>query len=562
MQVAPIPKNEFQRLTSLYKLNLLDTPPERRFDRITKTATQIFRVPISTLTLIDDKREWFKSSQGISNRESPRTTSFCGHALTASKVFIVPDATKDARFADNPHVIQSSHLRFYAGIPISSREGLRVGVFCIKDTKARKFLPQEQEILKGLACWAEVEINFRQLDLALKKELRKNKTQEDSNTAMLNVMDDLEEALSTMKIERAKDDAMLASIGEGVIATDNKGEIIVVNKTAEKILNLKSGNLIGHSIIDLPLEYESGRPITFKKRPIYHALSSGKQINTICYYTKKNKIRIPLAINATPVKLAEKIIGAIDVFRDITTEIEMDRAKSDFVSLASHQLRTPLGILKWYIEAIIKEGIATKIPKSVKDYLNEIYKGNERLLCLVRDLLSVSRIEQGRVKDNPQSVNITQIVKDIVKEMNIFAIKDKIKIDLKVRHSRIPSLYIDPLRFREVIENLLTNAIVYSNANETVEIVIDQKDKQLFIAVTDKGIGIPKNNLKNIFSKFYRTDIAIAKNTEGTGLGLYVAKSYVEGWGGKITVTSVEGKGSTFTVTLPITANSSKINNY
>src|SRR3989344_1658400 len=170
MQPAPIPQNEEQRLISLHNLGLLDTVPEERFDVITRTATRIFNVPISTLTLVDDKREWFKSCQGLPEHEGDRAISFCGHALLSEPVFVVPDTKKDPRFSDNPMVIGKPFIRFYAGVSLKSVDGQRVGVFCVKDTKPREFSKADEEILKGLASWAEVEINSRNLSLALREE--------------------------------------------------------------------------------------------------------------------------------------------------------------------------------------------------------------------------------------------------------------------------------------------------------------------------------------------------------------------------------------------------------
>src|SRR3989338_3621458 len=166
MERAPIPKNESFRLTSLYALNILDTPPEERLDRLTKLATQVFHVPISTLPLIDAKREWFKSCQGLSKTEGDRAISFCGHALVENEMLVVPDTTKDERFIDNPMVTGEPYIRFYAGVPIMSSDGSRIGVFCIKDIKPREFSNEDREILKGLAKWAELEINLRNLSLS------------------------------------------------------------------------------------------------------------------------------------------------------------------------------------------------------------------------------------------------------------------------------------------------------------------------------------------------------------------------------------------------------------
>ena len=170
MERAPIPKNESFRLTSLYALNILDTPPEERLDRLTKLATQVFHVPISTLTLIDAKREWFKSCQGLSKTEGDRAISFCGHALVEDEILVIPDTYKDDRFRDNPMVVGDPHIRFYAGVPIMSADGARVGVFCIKDTEPREFSKEDENELKALAIWAELETDLRKPNLSIMEQ--------------------------------------------------------------------------------------------------------------------------------------------------------------------------------------------------------------------------------------------------------------------------------------------------------------------------------------------------------------------------------------------------------
>lgn len=164
---APIPKDETERLKSLHNLGLLDTPTEERFDRITKLALSLFNVPISTVTLIDSQREWFKSCQGLSQMEGRRAISFCGHAMVAEDVFVIPDTKKDPRFAKNPMVIGKPFIRFYAGIPLKSADGKKVGVFCVKDLKSRKFNQHKKLLLKTLASLVELELNVHELSKAL-----------------------------------------------------------------------------------------------------------------------------------------------------------------------------------------------------------------------------------------------------------------------------------------------------------------------------------------------------------------------------------------------------------
>jgi diguanylate cyclase len=160
MQKAPIPKNEQERLIAVHNLAILDSEPEARFDNITKEVKEKLNVPISTLTIIDKDREWFKSKQGLSKTEGKREVSFCGHALLATEIFIVEDTLKDDRFKDNPMVVGGPHIRFYAGISLRDYiTKLPVGVLCVKDIIPRKLKLEEINILMELASRAEKEIN-------------------------------------------------------------------------------------------------------------------------------------------------------------------------------------------------------------------------------------------------------------------------------------------------------------------------------------------------------------------------------------------------------------------
>lgn len=158
---APVPLDEQKRIEAVKDLAILDTAPEKRFDRITSLAIHFFHVPISTLTIMDTEREWYKSCQGVDAKEGPRAISFCGHVIASrDEMVIITDTKDDSRFADNPMVIGPPFVRFYAGVPIFDINGMRVGAFCIKDTKPRSLSEAESFFLQTLASWAELEVNF------------------------------------------------------------------------------------------------------------------------------------------------------------------------------------------------------------------------------------------------------------------------------------------------------------------------------------------------------------------------------------------------------------------
>jgi PAS domain S-box-containing protein len=169
---APIPVDETVRLDALLNLGLLDTPPEERFDRITRLAARVFGVPISTVTLVDHTREWHKSCHGVSEREQDRAVSFCGHALLAEDVFVVSDTHDDDRFRDNPMVAGDPHIRFYAGVPLRSADGSRVGTFCLKGREPRVLTPDERRTLAEMAKWVELELNVYSVQEALEARRR------------------------------------------------------------------------------------------------------------------------------------------------------------------------------------------------------------------------------------------------------------------------------------------------------------------------------------------------------------------------------------------------------
>jgi GAF domain-containing protein len=170
MKAPEAPPDEEARLAALRALELLDTPSEERFDRITRTATRLFKVPISMITLVDEDRQWFKSCFGTDMRETSRQVSFCGHTILRPAPFIIVDASLDLRFADNPMVTGEPHVRFYAGIPIHSFSGHTVGSFCIIDTEPREPSDEDLDGLVDLAAWAESEIHLVELARLAKED--------------------------------------------------------------------------------------------------------------------------------------------------------------------------------------------------------------------------------------------------------------------------------------------------------------------------------------------------------------------------------------------------------
>lgn len=233
---------------------------------------------------------------------------------------------------------------------------------------------------------------------------------------------------------------------------------------------------------------------------------------------------------------------------------EANRMKSEFVSIVSHQLRTPLSSLKWSLGLLRGKRIGN-VNKKQREYIDIITDSNNRMIKLVNDLLNVSRIEQRRLEIKSQNFFIEKLIEEIVRELGFLAENCNVRVVFKNKKD-LPKVFADPDKIQMVIQNLVDNAIKYSKKEDgLVEISteIDQKNKNMIrISIKDNGIGIPSFLQKQIFGKFFRADGLIKQKVEGAGLGLFIVKGIVKLSGGKIDFKSKEGKGSTFWFTLPV----------
>ena len=265
----------------------------------------------------------------------------------------------------------------------------------------------------------------------------------------------------------------------------------------------------------------------------------------------------------SPIILNNEVIGAVEVFRDVTNEREIDKAKSEFVSLASHQLRTPLSTINWYAE-ILLEGDAGTLTEDQKKYLQEIYTGNQRMVALVNALLNVSRIELGTFTVQPTDTDMKKLIQDVASEQEPQIKERNINFSCKLSDT-IPHMQVDAELMWMVFQNLLSNAIKYTPPGGSVTFSMSTKDpgdkldgkaikeKSLCVSVEDTGYGIPESQKDKIFTKLFRADNVKEKDAEGTGLGLYIVRSIVEHSGGEIWFESKQDEGTTFYVLLPMT---------
>ncbi len=384
-----------------------------------------------------------------------------------------------------------------------------------------------------------------------KEILERQKDVENQQTATLNVLDDVEKERERANIEKEKIDTLLQSIGDGVFAVDDKMKIIAFNESAEKISGFSKKEVIDKKFNDY-IKFINEKDNSPADGFVNEVMSS-KTVSEMPEGTllvRKDGKKIPVADSAAPIKdVYGKIIGCIIVFRDISNKIKIDKMKSEFVSIASHQLRTPLTGIQWVSERLMK--ISDSLPEKERGYVNDVYMSAKRLSRLVDDLLNVSRIEGGKVAIVPERIDVVKFLNDYFQEIQPLVIQKNITLTLEKEEESI-EMNTDRSALQNIYQSLISNAIEYTPEEGEVIVRLKKSDKNVLFEVTDTGIGIPKNDQETIFEKFTRGVNAVEVKTDGTGFGLYIAKQTTDLLGGEISFETEENKGTTFFVKLPI----------
>jgi len=364
-------------------------------------------------------------------------------------------------------------------------------------------------------------------------------------------------ALQKELIQNNKEkEALLQSIGEGVVAIDANGKIILINHAAEELLGISVEQAMGKSIFEVwRVLDEKGNLVPEAEQPIKIALKGTTTTTTTTegpsyFYTKKDGSTFPVAISVAPVIVNNKIIGTINAFHDITHEREIDKAKTEFVSLASHQLRTPLTGINWLSE-MLGNGDLGKINAKQKETIEVISRSAKQMTELIGSLLNVSRLELGTFSINPKPVELKKITDEILQELSQVIIKKEIKIK-KDYPDKTLLMDADPILLKIVCQNLLSNAVNYALPKTVVRAKIAKDNNNLIYTVTNQGIGISKEEQPKIFTKLFRASNAQLFVTDGTGLGLYITKLIVDASGGKIWFDSELNKQTNFYLSLPL----------
>ncbi|MCP6719276.1 MAG: ATP-binding protein [Patescibacteria group bacterium] len=362
-----------------------------------------------------------------------------------------------------------------------------------------------------------------------------------SQTALMNILEDTEEERQKAEEERNKTQEIIASLTDGLLVFDKENRLSLVNPQAESFLGIEKEKMVGKYISDL-----SRLP---KTKKLFQLI--GKK--TISLFRQELKIgeNFILEVSRAPLVVDKKKIGSLIVLHDVSREKIIEKLKTEFVSISAHQLRTPLSAIKWTLRMLLDEDLG-KINQEQRQFIEKTYQSNERMISLINDLLNVTRIEEGRYLYKPALTNISPILEFVINSYKDEVAKRKIKIEFKKTSQKIPKVLLDVEKMKLAFQNIIDNAIKYTTPGDKVTVTLNYDKKKVVVSIKDTGVGIPKDQQKRVFTKFFRGANVMKMETSGSGLGLFIAKNIIDSHSGKVWFESEEGKGTTFYFSLPV----------
>ncbi len=560
--------SEAERLEALRRYNILDTPSEAAFDRITTLAARLFNAPIAIVSLVDEARAWFKSCYGFNLQEVPREDSLCQFALLYNDILIVPDTRKDDRFACNPFAIAEPGVRFYAGAPLMTPDGYNLGTLCLLDSQPREALSdQQQATLIDLAALVvdELELRFAAQTIAQTDKALLEITQSVSVTTGQAFLDALVQHFAKVL---AVDYAFIGLLREPdqdviqTIATYAHGQIV---ENFEFLLR------------DTPCEavitkrklccYPRRVQVQFPNAALLAPLKVESYVAVPFFDTTGNPLGLLSIMHSKPLENVQIAESLLTIFAlRIATELDRvriskaeraareqaedaNRLKDEFLAVLSHELRTPMNpILGW--TKLLRSGKVS--PQHYDRALETIERNAQLQTQLIEDLLDVSRILRGKLAlKDARGVSLAVVIAEAVETIRLAAEAKNICVYTIVESP--VEVSGDATRLQQIVWNLLSNAVKFTPEGGRVEVRLAEVDHHAQIQVVDTGKGIDAAFLPFVFEYFRQADSSTTRKFGGLGLGLAIVRHLVELHGGTVEADSQgEEQGATFTVKLPI----------
>lgn len=576
---------EGRRLADLRAYAVLDTDPEQEFDDIAQLAAQICETPIALVCLVDENRHWFKSRVGVDVPEASRDFSFCAHAIYGHELFVVPDATKDDRFAQNALVRSKPGIRFYAGAPLISPQGFGLGTLCVMDHQRRELSTQQRAALESLARLTMTQLSLRR---SVARQQESLKELEGVQQQLRQAQGELEERVATRTAELAASNRGLAA--EVRIRKDAEEELyrsrqmlqIILDHIPQRVFWKNTDSVYLGCNRPFAEEAGLGSPEEITGKTDFELPWTGyaesyrvsdrslmdcreRLLNFEEFRQRPDKGPQWLLKSKIPLSNAcGEIVGVLGTFEDITerkiTEQALlkakqaaeaaSQAKSEFIANISHEIRTPMNGILGMTELMRGLGLTPL----QEEYLSVIKESADFLMVIINDILDFSKLEKERLSLRKQGFGVRELVQNTLHSLSAQASENGIRLGVDIC-SQIPAVVIgDPLRLRQVLVNLVGNGIKFTNEGTVLvgASLESESDERIVVrfSVSDTGVGIPLHMQGAIFDPFTQVDGSSTRRHGGTGLGLTISSQLIELMGGRIWVSSQVDQGSTFHFTV------------
>nr|WP_314629106.1 ATP-binding protein [uncultured Noviherbaspirillum sp.] len=518
MLKASTPPDETARLESLKQLFILDTPPEERFDRITRLLVHFYAMPIAAVSLIDADRVWLKSGIGTPFLDIPREMSFCAHVIAAGEMVIVCDTLKDERFSDNPYVTSIPHIRSYFGVPIMGPGGYPVGVLCMVDHKPRRLSAKDIDALVSLSAIAGNELAAVDITRAVAEQSRNEKG---------------------LRL-------VLNHLPDGVVMFDENGIVESYNPAAERLFCASRSSLLGAAASALTTDelslFTSPAP---DGAGTYSQESIGRRTDGSLF---------PIEVSVNPMYLGGRKKFAVMV-RDISAKRSLeaqkrviDERKQKYYASAAHELRSPLGSLLGFANMLAKRQIPEE---TVREVANIMSVETTRLVKLINELLDFAKLETGSTADfDIQVQSLVPVIETTLQSMGGMEGIESVGFS---QPDAIPDVAIDARKMQQALTNIISNAIKYSPDGGQIDVIVRLVENNAVrcveLIVKDRGIGMTPAQKDRIFEPFYRA--RQLPTAEGSGLGMAITHDLVKLQNGSIKVETELGQGTRIAIYLP-----------
>ncbi|MBW3637672.1 MAG: PAS domain-containing protein [Armatimonadetes bacterium] len=535
MPTAPLPPDERTRQENLELYQILDTLPEQQYEDLTLLAAQICGAPISLLSLIDRDRQWFKSHRGLELEQTSREVSFCAHAILDEGVLEVPDATQDARFCDNELVTGPHQFRFYAGAPLITPEGHRLGTLCVIDKTPRQLSAGQIEALQALARQAMAQLELRRTLLRVQS----------ADAARV-------QALSHLAANAALLRQFVEHAPAAIAMLDREMRYIAVSRRFSTDYGLAGRKLEGRHYYEvfpnIPQHWKDAHQ---------RVLAGAVERCDSDEWLRPDGVVDLIQWEVRPWRDARGRIGGIIMLTEnITERVRAQRVKNEFVSVVSHELRTPLTSIRGAL-GLLAGGAAGTMPPTAQQILGIAQKNSERLMLLINDILDIEKIEAGQMRFDLKPVAVPELLHTALEFNREYA--HALGVQLHIETSDLPpqtQIMGDEGRLQQVLSNLLSNASKFTPAGGAVHLGAQVRGEILRVSVRDEGPGVASEFVPHLFDKFAQADSSSTRKQGGTGLGLAIARAIVEKHGGVLEYLppAEDETGATFFFDVPAVA--------